>query len=90
MGMRGIGLSLIPNLPLSFVDSCLSNKKNFFFLFYPHTLTHVAGTPCLSGFRVVRVSVRVNFLPSPSLTPSYPAGTSCLSGGSGEGKEKGR
>ena len=28
------------------------NKKNFFFVFYPHALTHVAQTPCLSGFQV--------------------------------------
>ena len=39
-------------------------KKKFFLLFYPHTLTHEAQAPCLSGVRVVRASVRVNFLPS--------------------------
>ena len=87
--MRGIGLSLIPNLPLSFVDSCLSNKKKFFLLFYPHTLTHVAETPCLSGFRVVRVSVRLNFLPSPPSHPHIRLERPVYRGFNGEGKEKG-
>ena len=33
-------------------------NKNVFSLFYPHTLTHPPGSPCLSRFRVVRDSVR--------------------------------
>ena len=48
--MRGIGLSLIPNLPLSFVDSCLSNKKSFF-CFFTLTPSHMwLERPVYRGF----------------------------------------
>ena len=34
------------------MDFFVSKEKKFFFIFYPHTLTLMAQTPCLSGFQV--------------------------------------